>query len=74
MTPSFCCPRILKTNKEYNVKENPIEYVASKIIEEEAPYKFQKMVMVLRKLYQSLPTGDLWVDFPEYFKEYQLEE
>ena len=58
--------------KEMPIEYNEIEYVVSKIIEEKAPYEFQKIQMVLRKLYKS--SGELWMDFPEYFKEYQLEK
>ena len=57
--------------KEIPIEYNEIEYVVSKIVEEKAPYKSQKIQMVLRKLYKS--SGELWMDFPEYFKEYQIE-
>ena len=57
--------------KEMPIEYNEIEYVVSKIIEEKAQYEFQKIQMVLRKLYKS--SGELWMDFPEYFKEYQTE-
>ena len=57
--------------KEMPIEYNEIEYVVSKIVEEKAPYEFQKIQMVLRKLYKS--SDELWMDFPEYFKEYQIE-
>jgi|TARA_Y100000034_G_scaffold37325_1_gene45909 hypothetical protein len=68
--PEELTKKAMKWIREYN----EIEYVAKKIMEEKAPYNLQKIRVVLRKLYQSLPTGELWIDFPEYFEEYQLEE
>jgi|19_taG_2_1085344.scaffolds.fasta_scaffold03646_3 hypothetical protein len=55
------------------MKESPIEYIAKRIRKEEPPYDLPIIKELLIRAYRGLDGGAIWMDYPEYFKEYQAE-